>query len=291
MITKLNLKNKFKVKPMCEILNVSRTAYLNSLKTKDINFDTLLIAEIKSILGSTRKYGYRRVTHELKKRRFVVNHKKVLKLMRNNNLLCKPNRKYKITTNSNHNLSVYPNLIKNIAVSNVNQVWVADITYIHLNSGFCYLAAVIDLFSRKVVGFDIRLDMSDELTVNALNMALNQRNINNNMLIHHSDRGSQYASKRYTRLLNDFGIKISMSRTANPYDNAYAESFMKTLKNEEVYMNEYDDFCDVVKSIKFFIEDVYNKKRLHSSLGYVSPNEFEFANSSVSKVLNFAVLN
>ena len=197
--------------------------------------------------------------------------------MLSENLLCRRKKAFKpVTTQSNHNFEVYPNLIENIRVTGLNQIWVSDITYIHLMKGSVYLAVIIDLFSRKCIGWHLSNDIDTYLSLNALDMAIAARQqLGFDSLIHHSDRGVQYASNDYIQKLEEFGIKISMSRSGNPYDNAFAESFMKTLKVEEVYMNEYETFEDALKNIQRFIEEVYNEKRLHSSIGYMSPNKFE----------------
>ena len=197
--------------------------------------------------------------------------------MLSENLLCRRKKAFKpVTTQSNHNFEVYPNLIENIRVTGLNQIWVSDITYIHLMKGSVYLAVIIDLFSRKCIGWHLSNDIDTYLSLNALDMAIAARQqLGFDSLIHHSDRGVQYASNDYIQKLEEFGIKISMSRSGNPYDNAFAESFMKTLKVEEVYMNEYETFEDALKNIQRFIEEVYNEKRLHSGIGYMSPNKFE----------------
>ncbi len=219
-------------------------------------------------------YGYRRITEELQRRGLAVNHKRVLRLMREDNLLCLRQRSFLVTTDSRHNLPVYPNLAREITPGAVNQLWVADITYIRLQTEFVYLAVVLDAYSRRVIGWALGRTLEAELALSALRMALRQRQPAPG-LVHHSDRGVQYACASYTDLLKQHGIRISMSRTGNPYDNAQAESFMKTLKYEEVYRTEYRDFADAYVSIGEFIERVYNQKRLHSALGYVPPAEFE----------------
>ncbi len=179
------------------------------------------------------------------------------------------------TTDSRHKLPVYPNLLKNRQVCTVNAVWVADITYIRIRSSFVYLAAILDLYSRRVVGWALSKRIDTELCVSALQMALETRRARD--CIHHSDRGVQYASAQYVGLLRQHGLQISMSRKGNPYDNAFMESFYKTLKYEEVHLANYETYADVIERLPFFLEDVYNRKRLHSSLGYVPPVEFEDA--------------
>ena len=219
-------------------------------------------------------YGYRRMTAELRKRGFDVNHKRVLRMMRQDNLLCVRRRKFIVTTDSRHNLRVYPNLAPQMVPKAINQLWVADITYIRLQVEFVYLAVVLDAFSRRVIGWALGRSLEAELALSALRMALQQRKPQPG-LVHHSDRGVQYASQQYTGLLKEHQAQISMSRKGNPYDNAACESFMKTLKYEEVYRNEYRDFHEARASIQEFLERIYNQKRLHSALGYLPPAEFE----------------
>ena len=283
-------KTKFKVSTLCKVLNVSRNSYVNFVKRGgcDQDLNEVLVAKIEEVVTSSRKYGYRRVTAALRKSGLLVNHKKVLCLMRTKHLLCKVKQAFKSTTDSNHSLPKYPNLLTGFTPTGVNQVWASDITYVRLKNGFVYLAVVMDLFSRKVVGWAISRYIDEQLTLCALNMALASRQVPKG-LIHHSDQGVQYASLAYTNRLKECGIRISMSRKANPYDNAYLESFMKTLKQEEVYANEYESLADVSANMGKFIEEIYNTKRLHSSLGYMSPTEYEFAYSSVSFVSSFAV--
>lgn len=219
-------------------------------------------------------YGYRRITAELRRRNRVVNHKRVLRIMREDNLLSVRRKSFVVTTNSNHKLSVYENLAGRMKVSGVNQLWVADITYIRLIHEFIYLAVILDSYSRRVIGWALGRTLDAELAVEALRKAINTGRVGPN-LVHHSDRGIQYASRVYTDLLNQTGIKISMSRHGNPYDNAKAESFMKTLKCDEVYRSDYTDLDDAKRRIRRFIEQIYNRKRLHSALGYRPPIEFE----------------
>jgi len=219
-------------------------------------------------------YGYRRITAELQHRGFDINHKHVLRRMHQDNLLCVRRRAFVVTTDSRHNLPVYPNLARALRPDAINQLWIADITYIRLRTEFVYLAVVLDAFSRRVIGWALGRTLEAKLAVAALRMALQQRQPTAG-LVHHSDRGVQYASAEYTALLEQHQAHISMSRRGNPYDNAACESFLKTLKYEEVYRNEYRDLADALASIRVFIDSVYNSKRLHSALGYVSPEEFE----------------
>lgn len=229
---------------------------------------------IQKIALQMPAYGYRRVTAELRRRSFVVNHKRVLRIMRQDNLLCLRRRAFVRTTNSDHKLPIYPNLARGIKPSGLNQLWAADITYIRLQHEFVYLAVILDVFSRRVIGWALGRTLEASLAVEALRMAIRRGRVEPG-LVHHSDRGIQYASFAYTELLTEHGIRISMSRKGNPYDNAKAESFMKTLKSEEVYRSEYRDLEDARRQIRRFIEGVYNRKRLHSALGYRSPAEFE----------------
>lgn len=229
---------------------------------------------IQKIALEMPAYGYRRVTAELRRQGRTVNHKRVLRIMREDNLLCLRRRKFVVTTDSNHKLPVYPNLARDLKVTGLNQLWVADLTYIRLQFEFVFLAVILDAFSRKVIGWALERTLEATLTIGALKMAIRCGRVEPG-LVHHSDRGSQYADSGYTDLLKDHGVEISMSRRGNPYDNAKAESFMKTLKYEEVYRSEYRDLTDARNQIRRFIEDVYNKKRLHSALGYRSPVEFE----------------
>jgi len=218
-------------------------------------------------------YGYRRVTAALKRKKLIINHKKVHRIMKDNNILCKIKRSFKKTTNSVHNYKKYKNLIKDMVVDRPDQIWHADITYIRILTSFVYLAIVIDAYSRKIIGYGLGKTLSADLTIEALKDAISKRDVSD--LIHHSDQGIQYCSNRYVNILKEKGIFISMSGKASPYDNSIIESFFRSLKVEEVYMFSYETYRDVIKRIPYFIEEVYNKKRLHSSLGYIPPEEFE----------------
>jgi putative transposase len=229
---------------------------------------------IQCIAVELPSYGRPRITAELRRRGWTVNPKRVYRILREDNLLCIRKRKFVVTTDSNHGRKVYPNLARTMLLTGVDQLWVADITYIRLREEFVFLAVILDAFSRRVIGWALDRTLEDQLTLAALNMALSRRSVQPG-LVHHSDRGSQYASGDYTDLLKQNGIAISMSRKANPWDNAACESFMKTLKYEEVFRSEYRDLQEAHLSIREFLEKIYNQKRLHSALGYVPPIEFE----------------
>jgi putative transposase len=219
-------------------------------------------------------YGRPRITAELRRRGWVVNPKRVHRIMREDNLLCLRRRKFLVTTDSRHSFAVHPNLARDLKLTGLNQLWIADLTYIRLETEFVYLAVILDAFSRRVIGWALDRTLEAKLTIAALQMAVSRRRVKAG-LVHHSDRGIQYAADDYTSLLTRHGIRISMSRKGNPYDNARTESFMKTLKYEEVYRQEYRDLPDALRSLGRFMEKVYNKKRLHSALGYLPPTEFE----------------
>jgi transposase InsO family protein len=261
---------------MVKLARVSRASYYrfdeNTESSADSDMD--LRDAIQRIALEWPSYGRRRITHELRRRGWKVNGKRVYRLMREDNLLCVRRRKFVVTTDSNHGRKVYPNLTPQMVLTGMDQLWIADITYIRLQTEFIYLAVILDAYSRRVIGWALDRTLEDELTLAALRMALSQRVVEPG-LVHHSDRGSQYASGDYTDLLKDNGIQISMSRKANPWDNAACESFMKTLKYEEVHRNEYRDLADAKSAIGTFLEKIYNRKRLHSALGYLPPQEFE----------------
>jgi putative transposase len=231
---------------------------------------------IEQMVVEFTRYGYRRVTHQLRREGWKVNHKRVARLMREQSLQCQIKRRWVKTTDSDHGYRIYPNLLKGLEVRGRNQVWVADITYIRILTGFLYLAVVLDLFSRKVIGWALSEQIDAELTLAGLRMALAERGTVNGC-IHHSDRGVQYACHAYVEELEAAGMRISIARKGNPYDNAAAESFMKTLKYEEIYLWDYHSLEDVKHRVPYFLQQVYNQKRLHSALGYVTPEEFEQA--------------
>ena len=239
--------------------------------------DRELRDHIERLQGEFPGYGYRRLSQQLRREGMVVNDKRIRRIQRKYQLFPIRWQSFKIpTTDSNHNHRVYPNLLADKAVTGINQVWLADITYIRIRKGFVFVAAILDRFSRKVIGWAISKRIDAELCLAALKSALAKRQPQPGC-VHHSDRGVQYACAEYVALLKDSNLQISMSRTANPYDNAHMESFFKTLKYEEVHLADYETYEDLVQRIPHFIEEVYNKKRLHSALGYVPPNEFEMA--------------
>jgi transposase InsO family protein len=220
-------------------------------------------------------YGYRRVTHALHRAGWgPINHKRVLRVMRQESLLCQLKRRFIVTTDSAHGYRTYPHLLKGVTLDRLDQAWVADITYIRLPTAFVYLACILDAYSRRCIGWKLSRQIDTRLTLAALEMAIERRQPQPG-LIHHSDRGVQYASAEYVGRLEEIAARVSMSATGNPYDNAKAESFFKTLKREEVYLKDYQTFADAEANLGQFIEDVYNTKRLHSSLGYLPPAEFE----------------
>ena len=261
---------------MVELGRVSRSGFyrFNANPETGPDKDMDLRDAIQRIALEWPSYGRPRITAELRRRGWTVNAKRVHRLLREDNLLCVRKRKFIVTTDSNHGRKVYPNLARGLVLTGVDQLWRADITYIRLREEFVFLAVILDAFSRRVIGWALDRNMEDELTLTALRMALSRRSIRPG-LVHHSDRGSQYASKDYTDLLKANQINISMSRKGNPWDNAACESFMKTLKYEEVLRNEYRDLAEAFASIPEFLEKVYNQKRLHSALGYLPPVEFE----------------
>jgi putative transposase len=263
------------VNRLCQITGLSRAGYYRFRRRHESRQASMTLRnQIQHIALRWPAYGYRRVHAELVRQGWRINHKRVLRVMRIDNLLCVRRRKFIFTTDSRHGLPIYPNLVESLVVTRIDQLWVADITYIRLRLEFVYLAVILDAFSRRCLGWALRRSLEAALALEALRMALQQRRPQPG-LVHHSDRGVQYASRDYTAALQQHGIRISMSRIASPYDNAQAESFIKTLKYEEVYRTEYRSLEDARASIGEFLEKVYNHKRLHSALGYRPPVEFE----------------
>jgi putative transposase len=274
------VQGSLSVERMCQLAQVSRAGYYRSFQEHcPVEEEMQVRSAIQQIVVEhRRRYGYRRVVLELEKRGLVVNSKRVLRLMREDNLLALQPKRFVITTESNHSLEIAVNLARRMKLTAVNQLWVADITYIQLWREFVFLAVVLDAFSRKVVGWELSRSLGDGLALKALGKAIAERQPAPG-LIHHSDRGVQYASWEYAALLEKHQMVASMSRPGNPYDNARCERFMRTLKQEEIYASAYRDLEHLRSNLEEFIERYYNQKRLHSALGYRPPEEFERAQS------------
>jgi len=263
------------IREMADTAVVSRASYYRSWRKREPKEEQVALRDaIQRLAMKDRHYGYRRVVISLQRAGWVVNHKRVLRLMREDNLLSIRKRRFVVTTDSDHSWRIYPNLARRMVVDQINQLWVADITYVRLRQEFIYLAVILDVYSRRVVGWSIRRDLGSVLAQQALEKALRERRPEVG-LVHHSDRGVQYACGEYVKQLESRGITISMSRPGNPYDNAWAESFMKTLKAEEVHGSAYRNLQHAESRIGTFIEEIYNQQRLHSALDYRSPAEFE----------------
>lgn len=288
----MSLQGNLSVERMCQLAPVSRASFYRWLQERQPDQAEMeLRATIQEIfLEHRRRYGYRRITRELRARGLRVNCKRVQRLMQEDNLVALQRRAYVVTTDSQHELEVYLNLASRLQLTGINQLWVADITYIRLKTEFVYLAVILDAFSRKVVGWALERTLTSRLTKAALEMAIATRQPLPG-LVHHSDRGVQYAAADYVAVLEQHGIIPSMSRPANPYDNAHCESFMKTLKHEEIYCNQYRDLEHLRAHVSSFIEQYYNRVRLHSALGYRSPTDFEQtlipANNSFGPTMSF----
>jgi putative transposase len=261
---------------LCRLFWVSRSWHYERPKAEQRarDKDVALRDAIELIVLEFPGYGYRRVTQALRREGWTLNNKRVLRIMRQESLLCQLKRRFVPTTDSAHSFRSYPNLIKDTKIEGLDQAWISDITYVRLPTTFCYLAAILDAYSRKVVGWKLSRWIDTRLTMAALRMALASRQPDPGV-IHHSDRGVQYASCEYVAALEQAGAHISMAGVGNPYENAKAESFFRTLKMEEVYLKDYQSFEEAEENIGEFIEEVYNQKRLHSSLGYLPPVEFE----------------
>jgi putative transposase len=264
------------VERMCQLAQVSRAGFYRSLKEqRPVEEEVEVRSAIQQIaLEHRRRYGYRRITAALRRRGMIVNRKRVARIMREDNLLAMQPRAFVVTTDSDHELEVYLNLASRMKLSGIDQLWVADITYIRLKTGFVYLALILDAYSRRVVGWALDQTLATRLPLTALEQAIAERQPPPG-LVHHSDRGVQYAAGDYVRILRKHQIIPSMSRPANPYDNASCESFIKTLKREEIYASHYLDLNHLRTNIEEFIDCYYNRCRLHSALGYRSPEEFE----------------
>jgi putative transposase len=279
-----SVQGKLTVERMCKLAEVSRAGFYRWLQKKEPATEEIAVrAAIQELaVEHHRHYGYRRITAALRHRGMVVNRKRVLRMMQEDNLLAIRTRKFVATTDSRHRFEVYLNLAKRMELTAPNQLWVADLTYIRLAQEFVYLAVVLDAFSRRVVGWAFNRSLRSTVAVDALQQAMKERKPRPG-LVHHSDRGVQYASEDYIVLLRKHGATCSMSRVGNPYDNARCESFLKTLKQEEIYCHNYRDLEDLRTHSSAFIEEYYNRQRLHSALGYVSPEAFEHAHEQPTR--------
>ncbi|MGQ0735200.1 MAG: IS3 family transposase [Acidobacteriota bacterium] len=270
------LQGSLSIERMCQLAQVSRAGFYRHLQARAPTQEDM---EVRSMIQAIavehrRRYGYRRITAELRRRGMLVNHKRVARMMREDNLLAVQPRSFVVTTDSAHDLEVFLNLARRMKLTGINQLWVADITYIRLQREFVYLAVILDAFSRKLVGWALDRSLASRLVIAALEQAIAKR-LPPPGLVHHSDRGVQYASAEYVKRLQEHHMIPSMSRPANPYDNASCESLVKTLKREEIYANDYRTLEHLATNIEQFIDEYYNRCRLHSALGYRPPEEFE----------------
>jgi putative transposase len=277
----MSQQGSLSIERMCQLAPVSRAGFYRSLQTSQpLDEEMTVRATIQQIaLAHRRRYGYRRITAELRRQGLLVNHKRVARFLREDNLLAVQPRAFVATTQAQHELEVYLNLASRLTLTGMNQLWVADITYVRLRAEFVYLAVILDGFSRKVVGWALDTTLATRLPLSALHHAIAGRQPLPGV-VHHSDRGIQYASGAYVQLLRQHQMIPSMSRPANPYDNASCESFLKTLKREEIYANTYRDLEHLRMNMAAFIDQYYNCIRLHSALGYRPPEEFEQAMTS-----------
>ena len=263
------------IQRMCELATVSRASFYRHWEEKNPTEAEMALRDvIQRMAIGHRFYGYRRITVLVQREGYEVGTKKVRRLMKQDNLLAVRRRKFVATTDSDHDFVVYPNLAEQLIVRDVNQLWVADITYVRLLKEFVYLAVVLDAFSRRAVGWALSRSLQASLPLAALENAIHSRQPRAG-LVHHSDRGSQYASNDYVKRLESVGAVLSMSRPGRPWENGQCESFLKTLKQEEIDARAYDSMEELEQHVEEFIEQVYNRVRLHSALGYLSPAEFE----------------
>jgi putative transposase len=281
----MSMQGNLSVERMCSLAQVSRAGFYRSLKGREPDFEEMeLRSAIQSVaVENRRRYGYRRIAAELRHRGLLVNHKRVVRLMRMDNLLAVRPSAFVGTTNSNHDFEIHVNLAKRMQLTGINQLWLADITFVRLQQEFVYLAVILDAFSRKVVGWALERSLAAQRAVAALQQAIASRRPPPG-LVHHSDRGIQYASSEYGNVLEQHRIVASMSRLGNPWDNAKCESFMKTLKQEEIHANIYRDLDHLRSNVGEFIEHYYNTQRLHSALSYQSPDGFEQSIAPASKL-------
>ena len=280
----MHVQGKLSVERMCQLAGVSRAGFYRHLVEVEPDAEEMELRDAiqRIYLEHRRHYGYRRITAELRHRGMLVNRKRVARLMREDNLIAVSQRKFVVTTDSEHDFQVYLNLAARMEITAVNQLWVADITYIRLLREFVFLAVILDAYSRRVVGRCLARSLHSELALTALQQAIESRQPQPG-LVHHSDRGVQYASQEYRDLIEVQGMISSMSRPGNPWDNASCESFIKTLKREEVYCREYKDYDDLGQHLEVFIDHYYNRQRLHSALGYRTPADFEAAMAPASE--------